>query len=455
MRSRAKKGYVLVWVTVVILGVMVLGLGLLQLGQAQGSEVVKEVWNAQAQNLAEGGIERALWKMTTDQFPTLFPNTWSGYSNVSLGPGSYTVTVASTNNASLPNEYLVTSVGTVARVSRTVSFKGLLVNGSWPWNFDYALYWANPSNSSTALSIQNNSSITGSAFGFGKIAFSNNAAVNGPASNMVYATGGITGLGAARIGTVPNPLPQKPALDTTQYTTWINTAASVTPAMDNMPAFFTWSSSTSTWSLSNNVTQSMGGGTHYSKGNLLIQNNLNLQNVGTLYVNGNVTIQNNAQLFGPGRIVASGTITISNNVHIKSGVDLVANGAISVQNNAASVEGTSDTSQTATVVYSPTSITFGNNATMNNIRIMSPGLVDISNNDVVNGLIWGGTVKLENNAEVKGAVCADSYYNNAIANNVQMIYDASVLQYQVPFGLPKTPPTITPEQWSDVSSTGI
>lgn len=439
MRYKSEGGYALVWITVVVLGVMILGLGLLQLGQAQGSEVVKEVWYAKALNLAEGGLDRCLWKLKTDP-------TWvAGWSNVSCGDGTYAVTVTPTGQ---PNEVTINSTGTVGSIAKTVTMAAIAkTDTGWPWVFDYALFWDNPTGSTIPLNLDNNSNIQGSAFAYGSMNLDNNAEVEG----LTYATGGVTGTGTWQNGTLPDPLPTRPVIDTSPYTTMINTANSVTAAIDNMPAFFTWNAGTSTYTLLTTGTHNMGGGIHYSKGSLDIENDLSLINVGEIYVHGNVTIKNGADLTGPGKIVCSGFINVDNNCHITEGIDLIAGGQIAVKNNGSSVEGE------GSVVYSPVGVEFANNASMDRIVVITTGYLNINNNDVINGLLWGGIVNLENNAIIRGACYADMYYNNRVDNCVTIIHDESMFSLPPPEGIPQDPPevTVTVENWSEGSTIGM
>lgn len=398
-----KKGQILLSVFLIILVMAILGMSFLSLTRMETIQIRKQVFYLQALNLAEAGIERALWKMRTS------PGWIDGWQEQPLGNGFYSVTIEPMETE---NYYRIISTGTVINVSKTVNLEVEVKNKLWPSAFDYALFWGNSSGYNGDLVMRNNVYIQGDVFVYGDIEIRNNANVN---NGYVYSTGEVTGEGNYQVGELPDPLPERPEFDTSYYDGLITEAYS-------RPA--------GNWSLKNNQTYNLNGQ--------------------TLFVNGNVSISNNCYVYGPGKIVATGTITVENNSQILGNVDLIANGDLNIENKA-KVEGEGN------IIFSNTSITIKENDGIGpKTLIYSEGTIELKNNAQVRGIIWGNEVELLNNATVYGVIYGDSFTNNTIRNNFNLIYDPEVLDTTPPPGVPEGEGVeINRIRWEEEEAEGI
>ena len=402
--KKVRKGQVLLSVFLIVLIIGIIGTGLLHMSNTESIQIQRQIHYLQAINLAESGIERAIWKIMN------YPNWTDGWTNQPLGNGYYTVSIEKLNS---PNRYKIISTGKVgywlASISKTLYLEVEIRNKKWPYAFDYTLFWGNPTNSTSYLTLENNSLVIGSVFTYGNLKIDNNAEIR---NGYAYATGEVTGKGKYQIGELPDPLPDKLNFDTSSYNQLINIAYQK-PENDFI--------------LKN-------GQTYYLNGNIL-------------YVNGNVDISNNSKIYGPGKIVATGYISINNNVEITNNVDLISNGNITLSNN---VKYQSENG----VIYSKTGIEVSNNDNVGNkVLIYTPGDLSVLNNGYFRGVLWGGNVNIRNNAYIKGAVYGDKFVDNKIWNNVVIEYDPEVFESDPPEGVPvEDRPAVKRIHWSEDNS---
>lgn len=385
--KKNKNGQVLFLVFLIVLIITILGISLLHMSRMESIQIQRQIHYIQAFNLAESGIERALWKMTNS------PNWMDGWTEESLGNGYYSVKIEKLN---IPNRYKIVSTGKVgyglARITKIILLEVEIRNKKWPFAFDYVLFWGNPFESSISLMLRNGVNVKGNVFVYGNIEIENNAEVT---DGYVYATGKVTGNGSYQIGELPDPLPDKLTFNTSSYDQLINIAY------------------------------------QKQKNDFVLKNgaiyNLNGQ---TLFVNGKVEVSNNSKIYGPGKIVATGNILMENNVKITGNVDLISNGTITLRNN---VVYQSD----KTIIYSKTGIEVWNNDNIGDkILFYTPGELEISQNVNVSGILWGGNIILENNAYIKGAVYGNNFENNKIRNNVVIEYDPEIFESDPFEGIP-------------------
>jgi hypothetical protein len=387
MDKMKKKGEVFVSVFLIILIVGSLGIGLFLMSEMESIQLQKQINYLQALNIAESGIERAIWKMVST------PGWMNGWTNQPLGNGYYTVSI---EKLDLLNRYKIKSTGKVGygfgSVSKSISLEIEIINKKWPQPFDYALFWENPTNSTSYLTFANNSLVIGGVFGYGNLKIDNAAEIR---DGYVLATGEIIGGGRYQIGELPEELPEKLDFDTSSYDQLLNTA-SQKPRGDFI--------------LNNDQTYNLNGS--------------------IIYVNGNVNIWNNSKIYGPGKIVATGYISIENNGEITNNVDLISNGNITLSNNCKYYSESG-------VIYSKTGVEIRNNDELKDIVVIyTPGNLKIWNNGYLRGVVWGGIVDVRNNAYIKGTVYGENFANNKIWNNVVLEYDPEIFTSNPPIGIP-------------------
>jgi len=396
-----KKGQILITVFLIVLIIGVLGLSFLSLSRMETIQFRKQIYYLQAFNIAEAGIERAIWKLKNS------PGWTDGWQGQQLGNGTYSVSIELQED----DYYKITSTATVVNINKTIELVVEVKNKVWPDAFGYALFWGNSAGYNGDLTIKNNAFIDGDIFGYGDLNIKNNATVSG----YVYSTGEVSGNGNYQVGELPEPLPERPEFDTTYYDNLLSQAQSKPQG---------------NWSLKNNRTYNLNGD--------------------TLFVNGNVIISNNCIVYGPGKIVATGKITVSNNVEMSNNIDLIAGGQIYLGNNS-KIEGEGN------IIFSNTSIVIkNNNAAGMKTLIYSEGSVSLKNNAKVRGIIWGNEVELKNNATVVGLIYGDSFYKNEIPNNFILTYDPAVLDMTPPPGVPEGEGVeVNKIQWNEEEAEGI
>lgn len=108
-----KKGQVLVAVVMVVMILSILGLSFLNMSGLESLLSRRQNFYLKALNIAEAGLERAMWKLTKE------PNWRSGWNNVIFGDGYYNVSLANQSDGTI----LITSTGYYRNISKTVKAK--------------------------------------------------------------------------------------------------------------------------------------------------------------------------------------------------------------------------------------------------------------------------------------------------------------------------------------------
>jgi len=212
-----KKGQILLTVILVILIFSIIGVSLIHLSRMESIRIRKEIYYLKALNLAEAGIERALWKL--EKFEGA-PEEYTDERN--LGDGGYSVSVEKAPEVG-EDWYRIVSTGKVNRIQKGVKLEVKIERGGkWPPAFeDYGIFWANPSGYQGSLRFRNAVLIKGDAFAYGNIKFENAADLQ---DGKFYATGSVTGIDESEIGEPSEPLPERVNLDTSYYEDLISQA---------------------------------------------------------------------------------------------------------------------------------------------------------------------------------------------------------------------------------------
>ena len=315
--------------------------------------------------IAEAGIQKAIWNLTT---PTGLGGQGSAWRTASLteafGGGQYTISVMNGASGSIT----ITSTGEVQGASRSLQQR--ITSSSLPAAFSYGIY--NNGN----LSLTGNSTIKGPIFSNGNMTISGNS--NHPTGETDVSAGHTVKVNGTIVpATVLDPPPPLPTIDTTSYDSAI--AAAGTYTAENKS---------------------------YSS--------LNLAG-GTTYVNGNATIS--GAVTGGGTLVVSGTTTISGNVTVAPGTTIISNKTLTISGNT--------NFQTGSVIYSATKITDSGNNRLNG-SIMAP-TITIGGNDTIYGFLyaWGVSVTISGNVNLYGAVVNPS--SATYSGNIKIEYDPSYL----------------------------
>jgi hypothetical protein len=386
---RAHEGYILAWVLVVVLILACAGMTIMEMSRNESALVSRDEKYLKALNLAESGVDFALYRMKGEIG-------WTGNTGTQklTDDQSFAATVAALPQ---PQWYRITSVGSAGRFSKTVTLDvQVKPHGPWPDAFEYALFWGNPSSAGTSVLLRNNMQVEGNVFGYGGFTLENNAVIDG----TLAATGTITGGGTAQIIPAPQPPPERATLNTSTYDGLIKEALE----KPNAPA---------DWRIDN--------GNRYTLPN------------GLWLVRGNAYVDTNAILYGPGKLVASGDIIISNGASVLENASLIAGGRVVFLNNSR-MEGTA-----GCVIFARSLVEFNNNADVTSkVAVLSPGTIKLYNNGMFNGIVFGSSVLCSNNARVTGAVYADTFVCDQVLNNFEVIYDPTLLDMPLPDGIDRS-----------------
>jgi hypothetical protein len=430
--KKVRKGQILLSVFLIVLIIGIVGTGLLHMSNTESIQIQRQIHYLQAINLAESGIERAIWKIMNN------PNWTDGWTNQPLGNGYYTVSIEKLNS---PNRYKIISTGKVgywlASISKTLYLEVEIRNKKWPYAFDYTLFWGNPTNSDHELKLKlkgkgkkdendEKEEIVGNVFAYGKVKVEEGFDIDG----YVYATKGVTGKGNYQVGELPDPLPDRLNFDTSSYVQLINTALQK-PKED--------------FKLDK-------GQTYYLNG-------------GILYVNGNVEIKDDSKIYGPGKIVATGDIRIDDGEIYN--IDLISNHNIDLKYVKYKAENG--------VIYSEDKIHIDLHHhrggphhpeyEINKALIYTPGKLEVHGHPehpkkdeirgVVRGVLWGGEVEIKNYAHIIGAVYGDKFRHDDIdlVDNAWIEYDPEVFESDPPEGVPvEDRPAVKRIHWSEDNS---
>ena len=135
MNSRSFKGNILItFLLISVFALIIFSLFFMLSGKLKGSSA--ESLRTKALYIAEAGIQKAIWYITTPSSQGGKGSGWrTGGLSEAFGGGNYTMIVVSASQA---DQILITSSGEVAGVSRTLQVK--IGASSLPAAFDYALY---------------------------------------------------------------------------------------------------------------------------------------------------------------------------------------------------------------------------------------------------------------------------------------------------------------------------
>lgn len=240
---------------------------------------VNLVQSQKAFSSAEAGIQKAIYYLT------LYSTYTTAGKTETIEDQRYTIVVTSKPGSTFD----ITSTGTYRQSTKT-AYQTVNVTTSTANHpgFSYALFTGNGNGL-----LYNTSWIQGNVLARGDVYVTQLAKIT---DGTAAATGNVYGQGTYTKGTLPNPVPTMPSLNTSYYDTLISSA-------NGQPA-----------------------------GNRIITTTINLSS-STIYVRGNVTIRDNAIVNGPGRIVATGNITVQNNARVRNKVELISGIDVTVTNS--------------------------------------------------------------------------------------------------------------------------
>jgi hypothetical protein len=273
------RGQIVVFILILLASGLGLSMAVFSLMGRNAALVGIEISQERSLQLAEAGINRALYELTKNA-------NWTGIGETVLGGGSYEVMVTD-----LGNSRLVEATGYIPskanpRLSRTV--RAIITDSPGADSFRYGAQ-----SGTGGITLNSNATINGNAFSNANIVCYSNARITGDAS----AVGTITPLscaqGTARQGVSPRPLPY---FDSNYW----KSAANQNPS-PGCP-------------ISGNVVYSSGThtlGPCQINGSLTLDNHANLILTGPLYVTGNFTMNANSQLSIDDRFGTNGTVLLA------------------------------------------------------------------------------------------------------------------------------------------------
>lgn len=315
--------------------------------------------NEQATNLAEAGLEKALWQLN------LTAGSYTGESGTTLGTtGTFTVSV--TNKSS--NLKTITSTGYVPNQTNPRSKRIIKVDAaldSEQISFHYAVQVG-----SGGVNMQNNSIINGTVYTLGNISGSGSSMVNGDA----FAVGTISSPDPTIIGSSNPNQSNPPDMPTLDYQFWKD--AATTGGVTNCSGTCSFSSGTPNL------------GPQKYIGNLVLQNTAAAVMNGPIYVTGSVTVQNSAMLK-------------LNNSFGSNGSVLITDGIVSTQNSGGFIPTNANPKGYILVVTTLTSndAIKVQNSGVNAIFYALAGGADLSNTAQVTALV-ANRLEMENSASL-------------------------------------------------------
>jgi len=310
---------------------------------------------AEAINLAEAGVEKAIFELNLNS-----GYTGTGGTPITLTNGQLEITVSGSGNTRT-----ITSTGYVPQKTNYKSKKIVKISLSNTNNTTSSVFQYTAQAGSGSITMANNSSINFKAASNANISGGNGSQINGDA----YAVGTISTPPAVSGQRQQNqPLLQIPAMD---YDYWRNLAAA-------------GGTQNGTYNISGNVNL----GPKRINGNVTMSNNSNLTLTGPVYITGNFSTGNNTTIKPSDSLGSDGTVMLVD------GTITFSNG-VTVSPNNANPKGYI---LFATPSTSNNAVTIGNNGSIG--PIFAPnGRVTVSNN-ATNTCLIAKTVSLSNNATV-------------------------------------------------------
>ena len=343
--------------------------------------------------VAEAGLNRAIWLLLT---PSAEGGMGTYYRTTGVtqtyGSGRYTYYIA---NGAIAGEILIMSTGEVNSLRKTLL--QTLSSTGVPDAFKYSVYGGSNVSLGTTYNI------------FGDMFVNGNTVFSGSGTNVkVYHSSGKTVSGGGVDGGVPNPLPQFPVLDTTNYTNDIAIAQT------------------------------------YAAGNVTYNNTFVNLNGGTLYINGSGTFST-VTFMGPGKIVATGNISFTNGpngsndqrITVISGANFVTSGNNSRLNNF--------------TYYAQTSVALQNSYSGTGNVVLCNGNISTSGNVSVSGMIYSktGSVTLANSTTVTGSIVAAAGVT-ATKTDLRITQDTSAFAANMPPGFPSERYSPKKGSWKEI-----
>jgi fibronectin-binding autotransporter adhesin len=174
-----ERGYFLVSVVVMILFLTVVGLALASLSTTQYQHVKRQMFEQNAQLVAEAGIERSVHRLNSDDAFAGYTSTQLFYDNTTQGKATFTSTITDNTDG---NSKTIVSTGIVYKAGESEPFLTRKIRATVVGT------------SSTGYSVHT---------GPGGLILSGSANIT---NSQVYVSGTITMSGASKIGTVNNPV---------------------------------------------------------------------------------------------------------------------------------------------------------------------------------------------------------------------------------------------------------
>ncbi len=246
--------------------------------------------NEQAINLAEAGIEKALWQLNQTA------GAYTGEADTSLGSsGTFTVTIADNS----PNLKTITATGFVPDSTKPKSKRTIKVEAaidSQQISFHYAVQVG-----TGGVNMQNSSIVNGSVYTLGSIMGSGSSVINGDA----FAVGTISSPDPTILKPPPHPNQSNPP---------------DMPTIDNQ----FWQD------------QATAGGTTDCSGTCTFSSGT--PNLGPQKYIGNLTLENTAAAVMNGPIFVTGNVTIKNSASLKLNNSFGSNGSVLITDGKVTTE---------------------------------------------------------------------------------------------------------------------
>lgn len=325
--------------------------------------------------IAEAGLEKAIWYFKTPIGDGGKGEDWrTTGSTESFSEGSYTFYVG----GAIGGDVTITSEGTYQGKTRTIQVR----YHQYSPGYDYAVF------SRQNIQLKNNATVYGDIFADGDVDVAVKAKV---LNGVIITTEGhvVTGSGVYTIGTMPDPIPTTPIIDTTYYYTEIATALA-----------------------SSTVDYTYNG-------------SLNLAG-STIYANNNINIE--GTIIGPGALVAGNDIYITGTTTIGQDIEFIAGHDLEFENGCAIDDDNN--------MFADNRIYMNNNINGDKLTIICSHEVEIRNNSIVTGLIFAGQLSLYNNVDFSGNIQTEGLVSdNIFGNNSTITYSADYLPSDPPPGV--------------------
>jgi hypothetical protein len=370
---------------------------------------LKSYFSSVAYDLAEAGIEKAIWclnQTANNGCGGTFGPSYIGESNISLGDGKFSTTVTRVGNS---RTIVSTGIGT-KNVTKKIKVEVTAAPTASDVSFSYAIQV-----DAGGVTLQNNSSIYGSVYSNSNVSCNTNSLVSGD----VTVSGASNKIDKCKINydAMAHSITNSNVGQNAYYTNISSTTVGGTKYPGSPDPIFT---TLPTFNLPLWENLAANGGTvegNYSplngsslgpkkiNGDLTLNNNVHLTITGPVWVTGNITINNNCVLTLDFTFGDNGTLIIADNVN-----NLATYGKIMVSNNVI-INGAGEKSF---IVFIST----------NNSNNSANPAINLNNN--AEGAIFlapDGMIILNNNARVK-SLSANSIYVN---NNAEVHYQESEL----------------------------